>query len=401
MPAPLRILVVDDKRSNADVLAKLLSRSGDEVEACYDGATAIERITSSPPDVVLTDLKMEPVDGMDVLRAARDQRPPVEVMVFTAYGDVEIAVEAMRLGARDFLTKPVTVEQVRARLEPMRRFEEGETPPLETANSPFIARSPASRRFLATLKQSANVPSPVWIEGEPGAGRGHAALALHHISRSSEPFTVRDLGRDEPWPSHGTVVLQNVDQLPDDLQRQLHRSLTHVPDGVRLIATSGPGARRRVAEQSLRPELFYKLAVIVVEVPPLRERPDDILPMFDGALASLAGRYGRQIPTITEAQRRKLTQHSWPGNVRELLNLAERAVVLGGRSMDFDVVQGSAPGLPSLEPGFSLAAHMEGVERAILEEAMRLAEGDRTQAGRLLGLERNTLRYKLNKFDLL
>lgn len=410
MASSLRILVVDDKRSAADALARVLRRGGDEVQACYDGASALEELTRSPPDVVLTDLRMEPIDGMAVLRAARDQRPPVEVVVFTAYGDVEVAVEAMRLGARDFLTKPVTVEQVRARLDALRepaadQADEGDdaepTPIGEEAEAPFVARSPSSRRLLATLKQAADVPSAVWIEGEPGAGRGHAALALHRMSRPDEPFTVRNLGREEPWPATGTVLLQNVDQLPDDLQRQLHRSLVHVPDGVRLVATSGPFARRKVAEQTLRSELYYALAVIVVEMPPLRERREDILPMFDRAIERLARRYTRTKPDLSEAQRQQLTRHAWPGNVRELLNLAERAVVMGSNRLDFEVVEASPPGLPNLEPGFSLSAHLEGVERAILEEAMRLAEQDRNAAGRLLGLERNTLRYKLNKYDLL
>ena len=131
MPKHLKILVVDDNRSAADALARVLGKSGDEVKALYDGWSAIQHIETDPPDVVLTDLKMEPVDGMAVLRAARSQRPPIECLVFTAFGDVSIAVEAMRLGARDFLTKPVTVEQVTERLRDIRGVEEApaELPP--------------------------------------------------------------------------------------------------------------------------------------------------------------------------------------------------------------------------------------------------------------------------------
>jgi len=401
---PLQILVVDDNRSAADALARVLRKSGDVVETCYDGATAIQRIRERRPDVVLTDLKMEPVDGMAVLTAAREHRPPIEVVVFTAYGDVEVAVEAMRLGARDFLTKPVTVEQVQARLDPIRT----DGPPNPSARAQpdatgghFVARAPSSRQLLDTLKKTAAVPSPVWIEGELGAGRGHAALALHHMSSSDGPFTVRDLGRDESWPTSGTVLLPNVDDLPEDLQRRLHRSLQHVPAGVRLVATSQPFARRRVAEGTLRPELYYALGVIVVGMPPLRDRQEDILPMLDQALDRFSDRYGRPRPTVTDSQKQRLQAHAWPGNVRELVNLAERAVVMGSSALEIDAIEAAPPGLPNLEPGFSLPAHLEGVERAILEEAMRLASGDRTQAGKLLGLERNTLRYKLNKYDLL
>jgi len=341
-----------------------------------------------------------------VLTAAREHRPPVEVVVFTAYGDVEVAVEAMRLGARDFLTKPVTVEQVQARLDGVRSATAtpaGAPARRQQSSGPgkFIARSASSRQLLDALKRAANVPSPVWIEGEMGAGRGHAALALHHMSGTKGPFLIRDLGRDERWPAEGTVVLPNVDDLPDDLQRQLNRSLRAVPAGVRLVATSQPFARRRVAEGALRPELFYALGVIVLGMPPLRDRKEDIIPMLDRELDKYADRYDRPRPTVTEGQKQRLIAHAWPGNVRELVNLAERAVVMGSSALDIDAVEAAPPGLPTLEPGFSLATHLEGVERAILEEAMRLAGGDRTQAGRLLGLERNTLRYKLNKYDLL
>lgn len=398
---PLQILVVDDNRSAADALARVLRKGGDVVETCYDGATAIQRIRDKRPDVVLTDLKMEPVDGMAVLTAAREHRPPVEVVVFTAYGDVEVAVDAMRLGARDFLTKPVTVEQVQARLDAIRQPGAPQPRTKEGSGSRFIARAASSRQLLDTLKKASAVPSPVWIEGELGAGRAHAALALHQMSSAGQPFSVRDLGRDESWPVSGTVVLPNVDDLPDDLQRRLHRDVQRAPPGVRLVATSQPFARRRVAEGTLRSELYYALGVIVVGMPPLRDRKEDILPLLDQALDRFADRYDRPRPTVSEAQRESLLAHAWPGNVRELMNLAERAVVMGSAALNIDSIEAAPPGLPNLEPGFSLSAHLESVERAILEEAMRLAGGDRNQAGRLLGVERNTLRYKLNKYDLL
>lgn len=401
-PSPLHILVVDDNRSAADALARVLRKLGEEVDTCYDGATAIAMLSERHFDVVLTDLKMEPVDGMAVLSAARARRPPVEVVVFTAYGDVDVAVEAMRLGASDFLTKPVTVEQVQARLDKIRKPSTiAATGPQEAAPANFVAESPAARSMLDALQQAADVPSPVWIEGELGSGRGHTALALHQMSKHGGPFTTRDLGREAPWPVEGTVLLPSVDDLPDDLQRQLYRSLQQVPAQVRLVATSNPNARRTVAEGQLRPELYYALAVVVVQVPPLRRRPEDVLPMLDAAMASFALRYNRAVPTIRPSQREALVTHTWPGNVRELVNLAERAVVMGTSALDVNIVSSPTPGLPTLQEGFSLQTHMEGVERAILAEAMRLAGNDRTQAGRLLGLERNTLRYKLNKYDLL
>jgi DNA-binding NtrC family response regulator len=397
----LKVLIVDDNRSAADALTRVLRKGGDQVTAVYDGQTAIACILSDRPDIVLTDLKMEPVDGLAVLHAAREQRPPIEVIVFTAYGAVEVAVRAMRLGARDFLTKPVTVDQIALRLDQLRAVSP------DTLGTPddrfeFVSESQNAKELLDAVRRVADVPSPVWIEGEMGSGRGHAALALHRYGRRpTSPFTVRDLGRDAPWPDRGTVLLPNVDDLPEDLQRSLVRSLSYVPPEVRLVSTAGPDGRRMVAEGRLRPELYYALAVIVVPVPPLRARPDDILAILDQALESCSQRYGRPKPAVDPVLARQLVRHAWPGNVRELLNLAERAVVMGVDALHIDTSEPQSEGLPDMEDGFSLASYLETVERRILVEALRKSGGDRNRAGRLLGVERNTLRYKLNKYGLL
>ncbi len=405
----LRVLVVDDNRSSADALARLLSKQGDAVDAVYDGETAIFRIQSDPPDVVLTDLKMEPVDGMAVLQAARGQVPPVETIVFTAYGAVDIAVRAMHLGARDFLTKPVTLEQVAERLAQVRRdAQQGPTANHEgepTSGGGLLTHSVEAQRLEEMLRRAAGVPSPVWIEGELGAGRAFSARTLHAYGQEAEPraapFVIRNLARDEPWPETGSVLLPNVDDLREGLQRELFRQLQEVPPGVRVLATARPGGRQRVAEGELRPELYYQLAVVVIQVPPLRRRTEDILPLFRKGLVDYAERYGREVPKLEPDLLELLRQHYWPGNVRELLNLAERTVVLGPEGFNLEVIEDSGPGLPKLEPGFSLSQYLETMERRILVDALQRAGGDRAQAGRLLGVERNTLRYKLNKYGLL
>jgi DNA-binding NtrC family response regulator len=212
---------------------------------------------------------------------------------------------------------------------------------------------------------------------------------------------VRDLGRDGPWPEHGTVLLQNVDDLPDDLQRKLHRSLSAVPDGVRLVSTASADGRKAVSDGRLRAELYYALAVIVAQVPPLRARQEDIVPLFELALAWTSTRYGRPCPTVDAHMADVLTAQAWPGNVREVFNLAERAVVMGYDSLDFEPPPKPDTSVPALEEGFSLSEYLEGIERRVLVEALRQAGGDRNMAGRLLGVERNTLRYKLNKYGLL
>jgi two-component system response regulator HydG len=399
----LSILVVDDNRSSADALARLLRRQGDEVEAVYDGQTAIDRLRSQPPDVVLTDLKMEPVDGMAVLQVARSLRPPVETIVFTAFGAVDLAVRAMHLGARDFLTKPVTMEQVSTRIDQLRveRLDQPGSPEPSGADD-FVAQAESSQALLRTLERAADVPSPVWIEGEIGSGRMFCARTVHNLSSDkTRGWHVSNLLREDPWPSAGTVVLPNVDDLPEDLQRGLHRRLQHVPEGVRLVATARPDGRRRIADGELRPELYYQLAVVVVQVPPLRRRPEDIVPLFRRGLRQYAERYARPEPEVSSRFRDQLLRHYWPGNIRELLNLAERTAVMGEDSFQLEVIEEPGGGIPKLEPGFSLSDYLEGVERKILMEALRRTAGDRAAAGKLLGVERNTLRYKLNKYGLL
>lgn len=398
---PLNILVVDDNRSAADALARVLSKQGHEVSTAYDGQTAITTLQSSPSlDVVLTDLKMEPVDGMAVLRAARQCRPPLEVIVFTAYGAVDIAVEAMRLGARDFLTKPVTVEQVQLRLKQIRSTQGA----IETDASPappFIAGATSSIRLLDDMKKAANVPSPVLVEGEMGSGRGHVAQTIHRLQDSGKPFHIWNIGRDTTWPDSGTVLLPNIDDLPDDLQRELARTLHHVPQDVRLIASSGPDGRARVSAGHLRPELYFSLAVVVVRVPPLRKRVEDILPLLHQAIEHFSTEFRREPPQILPHQTENLRNHSWPGNVRELINLGERSVVMGNNAFNFERTEPKERNAPELELGFNLAEYLEEIESEILKEALRKADGDRTEAGRLLGVERNTLRYKLKKYGLL
>lgn len=394
---PLKILIVDDNRSAASALARLLSLGGDEVSAVFDGETAITTMQAEPPDLVLTDLRMEPVDGMAVLRAARELDPPVEVIVFTAFGAVEVAVEAMRLGARDFLTKPVTADQIRERLVSLR--EGDATPPSEDPS--FIAHSESSRALLHALDRAAGVPSSVWIEGELGSGRGFAARYMHRMDRPEDPFREINPARPFTWPENGSVVLPNVDHLTLAAQSQLARELASCPPTVRIIATSGPDSRRLIAEGKLHAELYYALSVIAVQVPPLRARSEDVLPLLDAALERFSDRYGRSRPHLSDDQRRTLRRHGWPGNVRELSNLAERAVVMGPDALHVDVQPPRTMGMPQLEIGFSLANYMESVEKRILSEALRLSAGDRTRAGRLLGVERNTLRYKLNKYGLL
>jgi DNA-binding NtrC family response regulator len=347
---------------------------------------------------------MGSIGGLAVLQAARTLSPPVDVIVFTAYGEIETAVKAMRMGALDFLTKPVTLEQVASRLDRVRRPEA----PLTTPTAPFVSYSREGVRLLDELRQVADVPTPIWIEGETGTGRTYTAQVLHELSPGGQdaPLTVVDLPLNNPWPERGTALLANADDLTEPQQRQLLRRLNSVPSGVRLISTSEPDALQRVKEGEFRADLYYRLAVVRIRVPPLRNRPEDVVPMFESALNEFCARYHRPRQLLPDWAPERLRRQSWPGNIRELRNLAERVAVIGPDALLEETSartnhSTSAPEAFFLREGFSLSEHLEQVERDLLEVALRQAAGDRNLAGKLLNVERNTLRYKLNKYGLL
>lgn len=397
----LRVLVVDDNRSAAEAASLLIGREGHDVEVFHDGESAITRLQQVPFDLVLTDLRMEPVDGLQVVRAARACSPPVDAIVVTAFGSVEAAVDAMRMGAIDFLTKPVTADQLIRRIRDYR-----DAPP------PGLALVGDSA-FMVGLREQAvrlsKVRSTVLVVGETGVGRRHLARWLHQNGLDQDrPLVVAHPGRPlDParLADAGTVLVPSVDAWKRDDHLALLRQLELLEAGEppRIIATASPGVEALASPDGLPPELFFRLAVLVVRLPPLRERSADIRPLTAHFAALHGRRIGQPPAAPSEGQLQGLEAHGWPGNLRELANVAERAAVLGEGA--FDITPAPMPGASStgasLTAGFNLSSHLEAVERSLLLRAIEETGGDRSAMSRLLGLERNTLRYKLNKYDLL
>lgn len=398
----MKILVVDDLHSIADGFARLLNKQGHQTEAVYSGADAIQRLLDEPPDLILTDMAMDRIDGFAVLEAARKQRPPIEVIMFTGEGNVDSAVRALKLGARDFLTKPISPDQLVDRIHALGNVGQPVQAPADEADEiPIFDHAPSSRELRVMLERAAQAPSHVWIEGEIGAGRGQAATTLHRLSKAPGPIVTIEPSRSMEWPTHGTVVLSNVDDLPDDLQRDLVRQLGRVSPSLRIIATAGPASDERVAKLELRPDLYFKLSVIKVSIPPLRERREDILPMLHDALARYAKRYKRPIPVLDPADESRLLHHAWPGNVRELLSIAERAVVLGADALKSHHTRVAPSHLPVLGPNFNLDDYLDRHIIEILEEAIRIAGGQKAGLPPLLGISRQNIDQKLSRFHLM
>lgn len=398
-PEGLRILVVDDNRSAAEAAAMLLERDGHTVSVCFSGEEAITRLGRGGLDLVVTDLRMEPVDGLAVVRAARAATPGVDAIVMTAYGSVEAAVEAMQLGAVDFLTKPVTADQLLQRVRDYRRVSG--TPPA------LIGESAPWKTLVDQLMRLASVPSSVLLVGETGTGRRHLGRWLHHNGpEAALPLVRLQPGRaTDPTllAQAGTLLLTGIETWPMVAQRTVLRELEALEPGrpPRLIATASPQVQDAVSAGAVVPELYFRLAVLPLRLPPLRERPEDIPSLLDHFLHASSRMLDRARPDLAAGQVAALQQHSWPGNVRELANLAERCCVLGPSVLEVPSTGAPAEAPGPLTEGFQLSNHLESVERRLLERALEQTGGDRPAMSRLLGLERNTLRYKLNKYGLL
>lgn len=417
----MKILIVDDHQPTATLLAAALRKAGEDCTSAFDTTTAIRWINEHRPDVVITDLRFDPTlddptpgRGEDVLEAARAIRPPAEVIVFTAHGDLEKAVAAMRSGAFDFLTKPATVDQLWTRLYEIRTRRggtEGHRPTEHTLpeNVPFLAVAPRSRLLKNLLERIAPAPAPVWISGEIGSGRGHAASYIHQISGRPGRLQILDPSHADKWdwPDEGTALLPDIDKLDSDLLDQLARRIKDAPPALRLIASSSDRPRAGLANIPSWRDVYYEIAVLVVDVPPLRDRKEDIIGLLRLAITDFSSRYRRTAPVLSEDQMSELHRHDWPGNLRELLNIAERMVIVGahvvetGRGGGLAPAPGTTTSAPRLGDGFSLASHLESVEQSILKLALDQAGGDRREAGRLLNVERNALRYKLRKYGFI
>ena len=384
------ILVVDDNRSAAQALAKILNRQGHGAQAYFDGASACERLSEGDVEWVFSDLKMEPMDGLELLRFARGLEQPPQVVLMTGFGSVDIAVTAMQEGARDFLTKPVSPSTVLELLQPPEQTE--------YSQPVLLGEAPATQALRAQVKALAGVDSTVLVIGEPGSGRAALARSLHDQGR------IVTLTHPERVPKDlsgvGTLLLPSVDLLSPQAQQGLNQILDALAPsgGPRVLASAEEDWSQKAARAPASQQLYYRLAVLVLRVPPLRQRMQDLPTLVSALAQARAQQLGRSTPVASVGELQALAQHDWPGNLRELQAVVERAVVFGSFQSP-----AQAPGSQSmtLGEGFSLAQHLEDTERAVLLQGINQAKGDRQILGELLGVERNTLRYKLKKFGLL
>jgi len=427
------VLVVEDDADLAEALCDTLELAGYRVERAADGEAALALLSRRSVALVVSDVQMRPMDGHALLRAVKQAHPRLPVLLMTAYGSIERAVGAMREGAADYLAKPFTPEALRqavaAHIGPPRAEEEEAAP---------VAVDAASRRLLALVERVAGSEATVLLTGESGTGKEVMARYLHRRSqRATGPFVAincaaipenmleatlfghekgaftgahkANAGKFEQAQS-GTLLLDEISEMDLALQAKLLRVLQErelerlggsrtIPLDVRVLATTNRNLRAEVAAGRFREDLFYRLNVFPLEIPPLRARRADITPLAERLLARAARAAGRPVPTLSPQAHRHLEACDWPGNVRELDNLLQRALVLQpgttveAADLQFEPVTagGSSP-VPG-EGVEGLADDLKKREFDLIAEA--LESGSRKAAAERLGISPRTLRYKL------
>lgn len=440
------ILIVDDEEKMRLLLQANLEAEGHRCATASGGEEAILLLTDNPYDVILTDLKMEPVDGMQVLRAARERSPAPEVVVMTAYASIETALEATHAGAYDFICKPFKnaelflildriqeKRRMRWEIENLRGGIDGET---------IIGDSAAMREVFAMVKQVAPRDATVLLRGESGTGKERVARLLHSLSpRRDKPMVAvhcgalpetlleselfghekgsftgaheRRIGRFERAEG-GTLFLDEIGDISLSVQVKLLRVLqektfervggsdSHTAD-VRIVAATHRNLEEMIRQGTFREDLFYRLSVFPIEIPPLRNRRDDIPRLAKSFLS----KFGRGKVFLGKRAEKALVGHSWPGNVRELENLMERAaILLPEGEVDLEhLPPGLGYGFAAPDPGshFQLPEGgivMDDLEKSLILQALERSKGNKSNAAGLLGLTRRQLYTRLEKYGM-
>ncbi len=439
------ILVVDDEKNTRELMSRALSDDY-AVATAPDAELALEALKADPSIVLLlSDIRMPGASGMELLKAAKAMRPQLACILLTAYGTVDQAVEAMKDGADDFIMKPVNLDQLEARVAKAMETSalKSEVAALRSQlNEKYgleniTGESDAMKRVFHLVRQAAPTDATVLIQGPSGTGKELVAHAIHSLSpRASGPFIAvqcgalpdtlleselfghekgaftgaiaRQIGRFEA-ADHGTIFLDEISEISPATQVKLLRALETrtftrlggteaIKTDIRIVAATNRDLRAYVDEGKFREDLFYRLNVVDITLPPLRERPGDIPLLVSRFLDEFSAKKGGLVTGITPAAMKYLEAWRWPGNVRELRNTIEKMVVLSsGGKLDVEDVpeQLRAAGNPS---GFSSAGTLGETEKAKILATLKETGGNRTQAAKLLGISRRTIYRKLDEY---
>ena len=459
------ILVVDDEKNYLLVMANLLSDEGYETLTAENGQQALETIEENDLNLVLTDMKMPSMDGIELVRRIREADPDLPVIVMTAFGTVEKAVEAIKSGAFDYITKPFQNEElmltIRKALDMYRLVRENRELSLQLRQrhgyGNLVGKNRVMKDIFRLVEKVAPTEANVLITGESGTGKELIARAIHqgHRHRQSKGFISVNCaalpetlleselfghekgaftgavsmrkGRFE-LSDGGTLFLDEIGDMPLSLQAKLLRIIQErefervggsktIKVDVRLVAASNHNLKQEVAQKRFREDLFYRLDVVHIHLPPLRERSDDLPLLVDHFLKLYSARSNKDVSRVSPEAMRRIYAHSWPGNIRELENAIERAIILcpdetirpedltddiGGPGEQADHI-GANPAFDIdrfIPPGTGLNEALETIEKKMIERALKKTDNVQAHAADLLGIKKNVMQYKLKKYDL-
>ena len=444
------VLVVDDDDTHRTMLKTLVGGWGYDVVEADDGSIAIEKVRERPFDLILMDVRMLKVSGLEALEQIKVLNPAIPVTIMTAYSSVETAVEALKKGAYDYLTKPLDFDKLRLTIERAMehvRLKEENRILKENLGKHFdmqniIGRSPAMLSLLETVAHVASSEATVMITGESGTGKELIAGVIHYNSpRKDGPlikincaaitetlleselfghekgsFTGADRRKEGRFyqANKGSIFLDEVSEMPLAMQVKLlrvlqERELTRVggekviPIDVRVIAATNKDLDELKNEGAFREDLYYRLNVVRLEIPSLRERREDIPLLARHFLEMFAEKNNKEVKGFTPGAMDRLIRYDWPGNVRELMNAVERGVVLTRTEylddQDFAMIQ--TPLQHSAEPSSYVDMPLEAVEKAAILRMLESVEGNKSEAARRLGITRKTLHKKLKKYGVM
>ncbi len=449
-----RILLVEDDEAQAKILADYLKHKNFEVDTAFSATEALQKFHQGSFELVLLDWRLPDEDGLTLLPKIKEKAPFTQVIMLTAFATVERAVEAIKRGAYHYLTKPVNLEELlliiekalkESRLEREVELLRARLEELSPPQTPeIVAQSPYMKEILRLAAKVAQTDATVLILGESGTGKEVLANLVYQLSpRQNKPFLKINCaaipeglleselfghekgaftGADKAKPGlfelahHGTLFLDEIGDLPLPLQAKLLRvlqdgtirrlgSLKEIRVDVRIIAATNKDLEEMVKDGSFREDLFWRLNVFTLKIPPLRERKEDILPLAEAFLQKFSRKHGKDLRGFSREALEALLSYHFPGNVRELENIVERAVILAENEIitkeDLPpLLKGQTEAIPALLKTLPLPEAVALLEKERLKEAMLNANGVKTRAAELLGISERVLRYKLAKYGL-
>lgn len=449
-----KVLVVDDEMILRNFLGETLRRKSFDVTTADSGEKAVALLKDNTYDMVITDMKMPGITGLEVLKKVKELSPSTVVVVATAYGSIENAVEAMRLGAFNYLIKPFSPDTIEAVIEKAQEHqslvEENQYLRQQVGGGSLrqshavIGESPAMKQIMEDVRRVAKSQASVFISGESGTGKEVIAQAIHtHSQRKDRAFVrvncaavpetlieseffghekgaftgaaLRHMGRFE-LANGGSLLLDEITEIPLGLQAKLLRVIQEqevervggtkpIKVDVRIVSTSNRDLKVAIKEKVFREDLYYRLNVIPIHLPPLRDRREDILPLSEYFLEKMCVENHKSKKTLTPEARRFLMDYSWPGNVRELMNVLERAVV-----MDYsaDIAPEHLAITPVANTPYTTSAAvlpvgitLQELERRLIIETLATQKNNRTRTAEVLGISIRTLRNKLHEYQLM